>query len=134
MIDKILSLCALIGCAAMISLSPAMADDAYDKCINESDGTNTAWGECGGAFMKRADDALNVTWKRVYALTDGDTKTALLAEQRLWVAFKEGACQFYASGDFGREGQVLSYPACQASIIEDRTTALEGYEDDFSPR
>jgi uncharacterized protein YecT (DUF1311 family) len=110
----------------------AFADDAYDKCV-DAGSTNTAWGECGGAFMKREDDKLNATWKRVYALTSDQTKTDLLDEQRAWVKFRESACKFYANGERGREGQVLSYPACVAGVISDRTKALEAYEEEFKP-
>lgn len=131
---KMLHRVSLAGLLLIGACSMASADDAYDKCINDSDGTNTAWGECGGAFMKREDDKLNTTWKRVFALTSDQTKTDLLAEQRAWVQFREAACQFYANGDSGREGQVLSYPVCVAGVISDRTEALEGYEEDLTPK
>ena len=52
----------------------------------------------------------------------------LLEEQRAWIAFKEASCRFYASGSFGREGQVLSVPVRRAGIIAQRTATLEGYE------
>jgi uncharacterized protein YecT (DUF1311 family) len=32
----------------------------------------------------------------------------LLDAQRVWVKFKDAACLFYASGDFGREGGGIS--------------------------
>lgn len=110
---------------------PVRADDAYNRCIDESDGTNTAWAACGSDYVARADKALNTTWKRVYGATEGQTKTDLLAAQRAWIAFKETACAFYANGDWGREGEVLSYPACIARIVEARTTDLELYGDFF---
>jgi uncharacterized protein YecT (DUF1311 family) len=111
--------------------APARADAVYDRCIDESDGTNTAWAACGSDYVARADKALNATWKRVYGATEGQTKTDLLAAQRAWVAFKEKACAFYVNGDWGREGEVLSYPACVAAIIEARTADLETYGDVF---
>lgn len=122
--------------AAFLAASPhsALADDAYDKCIEESDGSNASWGQCGSAYIQRADDALNATWKKVYPETEGQTKADLLAEQRAWVAFREVACAFYANGDYGREGQVLSYPVCVASIIEQRTETLESYGAEFMPQ
>lgn len=111
--------------------APARADAVYDRCIDESDGTNTAWAACGSDYVARADKALNATWKRVYGATEGQTKTDLLAAQRAWVAFQEKACAFYANGDWGREGEVLSYPACLATIIEARTADLEAYGNFF---
>ncbi|KAB2671924.1 lysozyme inhibitor LprI family protein [Brucella sp. ZJ1_1] len=107
----------------------ANADSLYDKCIQQSDGTNSAWAECGGAWVKRADSALNAAWKKTYGQADGQTKTDLLAEQRLWNSYKEASCKFYANGDWGREGQVLSFPACRAKVIEARTKQLLGYNE-----
>ncbi|MDY0881932.1 lysozyme inhibitor LprI family protein [Dongia soli] len=105
----------------------AKADDIYDRCIDQSDGTNAAWSQCGAAFIKRADDNLNATWKRVYGAAGGQTKQDLLAEQRKWNSFKETSCRFYANGDWGRQGQVLDYAACRAGVIEERTKALDAY-------
>mgnify|MGYP001598636894 CR=1 FL=1 len=106
---------------------PAAADDAYKRCIDSSDGTNSAWADCGGAWIAREDAKLNAAWKRLYAASEPETKKNLLDEQRAWNAFKEKACQFYANGDFGREGQVLSFPSCRATIIAERTATLDGY-------
>ena len=49
---------------------------------------------------------------------------SLLQEQRAWIQFKDAACKYYASGEFGREGQVLSFGACKGSIIADRVATL----------
>ncbi|WP_159590122.1 lysozyme inhibitor LprI family protein [Chelativorans xinjiangense] len=119
---------ATLTVALALAAGKAASDELYDQCIDRSDGTNTAWGECGSDWVKREDDKLNATWKKVFAQTDGQTRTDLLAEQRLWIAYKEGACKFYANGDWGREGQVLEYAACQAGVIAARTKDLEGYE------
>lgn len=105
----------------------ALADDDYDRCISDSDGTNAAWSECGGAWLEREDARLNEAWKRVFSGFAGQSKADLLAEQRAWIAFKEASCLFYASGDFGREGQVLSFPSCRAGVTAERTAAIEAY-------
>jgi uncharacterized protein YecT (DUF1311 family) len=102
-------------------------DQLYQKCIDESDGTSTAWAECGGARLEREDEKLNAVWKKLYAAASGQTKTDLLAEQRLWNTFKESSCDFYANWDWGRQGQVLEYPICRAEVIAARTKELEGY-------
>ncbi|TXH39294.1 MAG: DUF1311 domain-containing protein [Rhodospirillaceae bacterium] len=120
--------------AQMATALAAMADDIYDRCIDRSDGTNAAWSQCGAAFIKRADDQLNATWKRVYGATSGQTRQDLLAEQRKWNNFKEASCRFYANGDWGRQGQVLDYAACRAKVIEERTEALEVYGTYFAPQ
>ena len=106
---------------------PASADEAYDKCVNASDGTNPAFSACGADWMKREDAKLNTAWKRVFAQLDGDAKAALLAEQRAWNAFKETSCKFYATGDFGREGESVQFPICRAQMMAARTAVLDGY-------
>lgn len=103
------------------------ADDAYKRCIDASDGTNPAWAACGGAWVAREDAKLNAAWKRLYAVSEPATKKDLLEEQRAWNAFKDKACQFYANGDFGREGQVLHFPSCRAELIAQRTATLDSY-------
>lgn len=112
----------------------ALADDTYGQCIKNSDGTNSAWAQCSGDWIEREDAKLNKVWKEVYGQTDGQTKTDLLAEQRLWNTYKESSCNFYANGDWGREGQVLHYGACRASIIAARTRTLQDYGKFFAPR
>lgn len=104
----------------------ANADDQYDKCM-ESAETNVDFGKCGEVWIEREDAKLNATWKKLHGATTGQTKKDLLAEQRLWIAFRESACQFYANGERGREGEVIGAPACQASVIADRTKELEDY-------
>lgn len=104
----------------------ANADEKYDKCMDAAE-TNADFGDCGDAFVKREDAKLNATWKELHGAATGQTKKDLLAEQRLWVSFKESACKFYANGDWGREGQVIDAPACMATIIADRTEELKSY-------
>ena len=120
---------AFLVLAFLLPAVHANADPLYDKCIRQSDGTNSAWAECGGAWVKRADKALNAAWKKIYGVAEGQTKTDLLAEQRLWNSYKEESCKFYANGDWGREGQVLSFPACRAKVIEARTAQLLEYNE-----
>ncbi|WP_163265102.1 lysozyme inhibitor LprI family protein [Chelativorans alearense] len=119
---------ATLTVALTLTAGMAASDELYDQCIRQSDNTDPAWAECGGDWLKREDDRLNATWKKVFAQTDGRTKADLLAEQRLWVAYKEGACRFFANGDWGSKGRVLDYVACQAGVMAARRTDLEGYE------
>ena len=77
--------------------------------------------------MGSADAALNAEWKRLMAAVDGQTKADLVDEQRAWLAYRRSACKFWANGEQGREGQVLHYPGCVASVMEQRTGALAEY-------
>ncbi|MDP9839020.1 uncharacterized protein YecT (DUF1311 family) [Neorhizobium huautlense] len=117
---------------ALLFLAPASyaaGDDLYDKCMAEADGTNPGFGKCGGEWVARADAKLNAVWKEVYSNLEDASKKDMLAEQRLWNAYKEKSCDFFANGDFGREGQVIHFPACRAQTIEARIKQLEQFRD-----
>ena len=118
----------LVACA-LLGAAPAWADPAYDRCMKQSGDTNVAWGECGSAWIGREEVRLNAAWRRVAPRIDGTAGAALLAEQRAWVAYKDLSCQLYATGDYGREGQVLHYPICRAGVLAARTRELEALGD-----
>jgi hypothetical protein len=40
---------------------------------------------------------------------------------------------FYANGDSGREGEVISFPGCRGKVIEQRTKDLIGIGKDLAP-
>lgn len=110
----------------VVMATNAKADSQYDKCMQEA-GSNYDFGICGGAWIAREDAKLNATWKKLYDVAQGQTKKDLLAEQRLWITFRQSACAFYANGDWGREGRVIQAAACQATVIANRTKDLDGY-------
>jgi uncharacterized protein YecT (DUF1311 family) len=115
----------------VIGPSAARADDAYDACMKTAN-TNADFGECGKAYLKRADDALNAVWKQTYKLASGQTAKDLLAEEQAWIAYKEKSCLFYANGENGREGQVIAFPGCRGAVIEQRTKELVGIGKDLA--
>jgi uncharacterized protein YecT (DUF1311 family) len=124
-------LAALLG-LALIGAATARADAAYDACLKTAN-TNADFSDCGAAYLKRAEAALNAAWKHTYGLADRQTAKDLLAEQRAWIAFKEKSCHFYANGQHGREGQVLSFPTCRGRVIEERTKHLIDIGKDLAP-
>src|SRR5882724_5550478 len=100
----------------------------WQKCV-DSTKTNTEWADCGNAEITRQEARLNSAWKKAFACFEGEAmaavKQSLPEEQRLWVKWKDASCTFYSEGEaFGREGQVLSYPACRAAVIQQRTQFL----------
>lgn len=117
----------LLAMLFALSTTCASPDELYDRCIDASDGTNPSFAECGSDWVARADVKLNEIWKELYSNADEITKRELLAEQRLWNAYKEQSCNFLRKGSWGREGQVLHFPACRADIIEERTKQLARY-------
>lgn len=98
---------------------------ALGECLERSDGTNTAWGICGGAEVERQEQRLNAAWKRVSPMLDPQSRADLLAEQRAWISFKDKSCLYLANGQKGRQGQVLEFPACRAAVVADRAGYLE---------
>jgi uncharacterized protein YecT (DUF1311 family) len=85
-----------LGLLAM-GAGAARADNVYDACMKTAN-SNVDFGECGKAYLKRADDALNAAWKETYPLASGQTAKDLLAEEQAWIAYKEKSCLFYANG------------------------------------
>lgn len=123
---------AVLGAVALGG--PALADAEYERCIDRSDGTNPAWGACGGAWVAREDRLLNETWRRLLPKLPQRSRADLRTEQRAWIAYKDKACAFYGNGDFGREGQVLHDPTCLAGVIARRRGELAGIEAFLAPR
>lgn len=121
-----ISLGVLLCAGAAKAQSPEL-----QKCVAGTK-TNVEWAQCGEAEIKRQEARLNAAWKSAFACFDGESmaaaKQSFLDEQRLWVKWKDASCGFYSDGQaFGREGQVLSYPACRAGVIQQRTQFLEKF-------
>jgi uncharacterized protein YecT (DUF1311 family) len=116
--------------AAIICSHAAHADDIYDKCIEASNDSNQAWARCGNEYVQREKKKLDDTWAKLIREQEGRTKADLLKEQQAWQRFSQAACEFYANGDLGREGQVLNYPVCKARLYADRARTLQAYQDD----
>ncbi|MBV8794266.1 MAG: DUF1311 domain-containing protein [Hyphomicrobiales bacterium] len=115
----------------LLNAGAAQADEAYDACMKKAV-TNADFSECGGAYVKRADDALNAAWKQTYKLASGQTAKDLLAEEQAWIAYKEKSCLFYANSESGRQGQVIDFPGCRGAVIEQRTKELVGIGKDLA--
>jgi uncharacterized protein YecT (DUF1311 family) len=116
----------------LIGASAARADAVYDACMKTAN-SNFDFSECGKAYLKRADDALNATWKETYRLASDQTAKDLLAEEQAWIAYKEKSCLLYANGERGREGEAIAFPACRGQVIEQRTKDLVGIGKDLAP-
>lgn len=108
----------------ILSVSHAFADDAYDRCVKESDSTSVAFQQCGVEWILREERRLNEVWKAVYAVAIGRTRADLLNEQRAWIVYKDKSCEFYANSDYGSQGRVLNYPNCRARVLGQRTKEL----------
>jgi uncharacterized protein YecT (DUF1311 family) len=116
----------------LIEAGAARADAVYDACMKTAT-SNVDFSQCGGAYVKRADDALNAAWKQTYKLATGQTAKDLLAEEQAWIAYKAKSCLFYANGESGREGQAISFPGCRGQVIEQRAKDLVAIGKDLAP-
>ena len=109
--------------AAGFLVGPVIADDQYDKCLNEKT-SNADWMVCGVDYLDRLDGQLNEAWLYVFPELTDEGKAQLRTEQRAWIKFKDSSCFYYLGSDYGREGEVLHFPICQGQIIEQRIDYL----------
>lgn len=111
----------LFALALAAAITPL--DDRYDACMEKAV-TNQDFSKCGAELLARRDAELNRVWKLAIADLDAPTKQSLLDEQRLWNAFKEKSCIYWASGAYGREGQTVHFYVCRAGVIDARIAYL----------
>jgi uncharacterized protein YecT (DUF1311 family) len=111
----------LFALALAASLAPM--DEGYDACM-ENAVTNPDFIKCGSEMLDRRDAELNRVWKEAFADQDAKTKEVLLAEQRLWLAFRDRSCLYWGAGAFGREGQTVHFYTCRAAVIDSRIEYL----------
>ncbi len=90
--------------------------------------TNPDYSACGGSRTQADDVLLNETWRGVYSGVNPEGRAALLDEQRAWIAYKDKSCLWNLEGQ-GREGVVIRFPACRATVIEDRILDLVAIAD-----
>jgi len=124
----------LIAAAVLAAAAPAFAQtkaveaklkriaQTYDRCMAKAV-TNPDYGICGAGRTDADDVLLNEVWRGVFAPMDGAAKEALLDEQRAWIAYKDKSCLWWLEGQ-GREGQVIHFPQCRSTVIEDRILDL----------
>lgn len=119
---------ATFACLFLLSLPTfgAVLSREYQKCVVATD-TNAGWAQCSDQEIKRQEERLKTVWNETFNLmkkTAPKSAEMLLDEQRAWVKYKDNACNFYGSGDFDREGQVINLGRCKAQNIADRIEAL----------
>lgn len=112
-----------LAALALLVAAPVQADTAYDACANKAV-SNADFSNCGTTWVTREEARLNARWKSLYAKLPAASKRDILTEQRAWIAYKDKSCLWRANGDWGREGQVISYPSCRAKVIADRADYL----------
>jgi uncharacterized protein YecT (DUF1311 family) len=113
---------ALFSLAILMNAGPALAAECADQ-------TQSGLNACAGAAFKRADDALNKTYRVVVGRLKGDAeKTKLLVQaQKAWIGWRDSECRFSSSGVSGGSIYPLIYAQCLESQTIERTKALGAY-------
>lgn len=102
-----------------------------DNCNNAPD--QTSMNECSAKASKRADDELNLLYQRIMGrLKEGgadsaDTRTALVAAQRAWIAFREAECAFVGSRTAGGTIGPTIVASCLTDLANDRINDFKRY-------
>lgn len=110
----------LIVTVGLLAALPAAAQD----CPDESQAGLT---QCAGDAYKKADAALNVTYKQVMArLKDSETAArSLVVAQRAWIAYRDAECDFISSGVEGGSARPMIVAQCLEQLTTQRTDDLK---------
>ena len=119
---KLSALGALAAATLFIAAMPARADSEYEACIANS--PEVEFAVCGANWVEREDARLNAAWREVLPLLEARERERLVAEQRAWIRFKDGACEYFYTDYWGTVGRNTWYPRCVADIVIARTVQL----------
>lgn len=116
--------CALAALA--LSATPMLAQDV--TCNPE--GAQAEMNVCAYEDFEAADTALNVAYRKAMATARaGGFDDKLRAAQRLWLPFRDAACEAEAAPFEGSTLQPLIRYSCLATLTEERTKALVVFQD-----
>lgn len=109
--------------------------NSYEKCMKDKK-TNQEWQNCTNQEVLLQEKLITKAWEDVKKYFKDneeiiDSFDELLNEQRVWVKYKDAACEYYLAEAkdgrlvYGREGVVLHYGICKALVISDRVFYLQ---------
>jgi uncharacterized protein YecT (DUF1311 family) len=103
----------------------APADDSQEgfNCANPT--TQTEMNICADKDYRRADDALNLAYKKAMANEDAHGRELLRNAERVWLKFRDAHCQYATSSSEGGSIHPLEYAACVTELTELRTKQLK---------
>lgn len=103
------------------------AAQAGDVCANAT--TQAAMNQCSAQNFKKADDALNTSYRAVQKRLAGQdgAKKQLVTAQRAWIAFRDAECSFVGSGTAGGSISGMMVSDCKTRLTKGRTTQLTNY-------
>lgn len=102
----------------------------YARCLQVARpaAVDAQTGECARGEIARVDARLNSLWPRVLEAAGGrnsEIGTALVEEQRAWIAFKSVNCRHYNAQPTGTMEMHLFGPWCELQTLRDRVAYLE---------
>lgn len=113
--------------AAFVITGVAHADAAHDRCMEKASSSD-AYSDCGKQWLAREEAALAVAWKNEYgSLDSSEAKASLLQEQRNWIRYKDSACRFLGTAEFGSMGWSQRMVPCIARVVRARADQLRAY-------
>ena len=114
---------------SVVALCGASLPAAADECADPQD--QTTMNICAGKEFDAADKALNTAYREIVGRIgdDHETKAALTAAQRAWIAFRDGECAFQAKSVEGGSIYPLIVAGCKTTLTEARTQQLKTYLD-----
>ncbi len=112
---------------SVVALCGATLPAAADECADPQD--QATMNACAGKEFETADKALNAAYHEVVRRigSDHETRTALTAAQRAWIAFRDASCGF--EYELWSEGTIRSIvgASCMLELTAQRADALSGY-------
>ena len=120
---------AIVGLSSGASgKGPAIEDAAaLESCIAASGAADLVMKDCYVDLANKEDARLNRNWQRLMAAVGGprsETGSALLTEQRAWIAYHEAACAHYLVS-----GGTLDRLAGQVCYTENTTRRADELEE-----
>ena len=121
--------------AGILAASPALAEDKID-CANAM--AQMELNMCAYQEFEKADAELNAVWKQAKASADGldsqedeesrkGAAKALLAAQRGWIAYRDGACELAGWEAHGGSMEPMVVSGCLAEKTRARTKELQEF-------
>ncbi len=96
---------------------------SFKACADAAGGVDTAMQDCIGEEYDHQDSRLNAAYGALRKSLPADRMTSLRAEQRAWIAERDGACAWDAKTEGSAQRLQANY--CQMETTAKRADALE---------
>lgn len=114
-----LFLCVVLVFLPFTLKADPMYDEEYQTC---SDRSTSDIVECVAQLTKTWDAYLNESYRALKQRSDDEQNDALTVAQRLWIAYRDANCTFYATG----QGSItrIQAAACLHAMTKSRACEL----------